>query len=180
MKAREHILGLVKKNKPRQAEQAVHGWDDYKQLPGDPRQFMTVAGKMGSHVMTRAEAGQWLLETAPVARIHSFTDEFVYTSSDKYPSIVVAKAAFGVAENACLWVSDRHAANMLLLFTCEHLVLVVAAADIVANMHGAYDRIKNEEAGYGVFIAGPSKTADIEQLLVTGAHGPKKCTIVVI
>ena len=43
------------------------------------------------------------------------------------------------------------------------------AATIVHNMHEAYGSCSFDSAGFGVFISGPSKTADIEQSLVIGA-----------
>jgi L-lactate dehydrogenase complex protein LldG len=43
----------------------------------------------------------------------------------------------------------------------------------------AYTRIDLNTTGFGVFIAGPSKTADIEQSLVIGAHGPVKSTVII-
>ncbi len=85
---------------------------------------------------------------------------------------VFIKGKLGVAENGAVWVSESDMVNRLFPFICRHLVLVIDAKDIVLNMHEAYDRIKADEDGYGVFIAGPSKTADIEQSLVIGAHGP--------
>ena len=58
-------------------------------------------------------------------------------------------------------------------FICQHLALIIEKKDIVPSMHEAYDRIASSVYGFGTFIAGPSKTADIEQSLVLGAHGPR-------
>ncbi len=62
----------------------------------------------------------------------------------------------------------------------EHLALVVPAAEIVHDMHEAYRRISFPGAGFGTFVAGPSKTADIEQALVIGAHGARSCAVFVV
>lgn len=85
-----------------------------------------------------------------------------------------------VAENAAIWVREQNMHNRMLPFICQQLVLVIREADIVATMHEAYAKIKVEEDGYGVFIAGPSKTADIEQSLVIGAHGPLNLQVLIL
>ena len=57
---------------------------------------------------------------------------------------------------------------------------MVRADAIVNDMHEAYAALRFDGAGFGVFIDGPSKTADIEQALVIGAHGPRSCTVFVV
>lgn len=79
----------------------------------------------------------------------------------------------GVAENGAVWLEESKMVNRLLPFICQHLVIVLDAGKIVANMHEAYRQINVNEEAYGVFLAGPSKTADIEQSLVIGAHGSR-------
>ena len=64
-------------------------------------------------------------------------------------------------------------------FLTEHLVVILERERIVRNMHNAYEQISIDEEGFGIFIAGPSKTADIEQSLVIGAHGPKRHTVLI-
>ena len=57
----------------------------------------------------------------------------------------------------------------------KHLVLVIEEKSLVPYMHQAYEKIEN--FNFGVFISGPSKTADIEQSLVIGAHGALSLTV---
>jgi len=90
------------------------------------------------------------------------------------------RAELGVAENAAMWISEKHMSNRLLPFICQHLVIVLNPDDIVNNMHEAYQQINAVSDGFGVFIAGPSKTADIEQNLVIGAHGARSLRVYLI
>ncbi|GGZ24905.1 MULTISPECIES: LutC/YkgG family protein [Shewanella] len=83
----------------------------------------------------------------------------------------VIKGQVGVAENGAIWVSQKSLSHRITPFICENLFLVLEADAIVANMHEAADKIMLDSGEFGVFIAGPSKTADIEQALVVGAHG---------
>lgn len=84
---------------------------------------------------------------------------------------------FGVAENGAVWVTDAGLKHRAIYFLVQHLALVITADEIVDNMHQAYERLSFSVAGFGVFISGPSKTADIEQSLVVGAHGPRSLTV---
>jgi L-lactate dehydrogenase complex protein LldG len=84
---------------------------------------------------------------------------------------------FAVAENAAVWITDATVRHRVLYFACQHLGLVVPAGQIVHNLAEAYQRISLTGPQFGAFLAGPSKTADIEQSLVIGAHGPKSLTV---
>lgn len=87
--------------------------------------------------------------------------------------LTIIKAHFGVAENSALWVTDDILGQRVAPFIAQYLAIIVNKSDIVSTMHQAYERIGNQEYGFGTFIAGPSKTADIEQSLVLGAHGAR-------
>ena len=91
--------------------------------------------------------------------------------------LAILPAPLGVAENGAMWISEREAGHRVLPFITQHLVLVVSRRNLVATMHEAYRRIEVDATGFGVFIAGPSKTADIEQSLVIGAHGSRSLQV---
>jgi len=93
----------------------------------------------------------------------------------------IIRGTFGVAENACIWVPQTMKEKVI-CFISEHLVILLPKSQIVNNMHEAYKRIEfdKEYDGYGTFISGPSKTADIAQVLVMGAQAARSATILLM
>ena len=93
--------------------------------------------------------------------------------------VAIVRGAFGVAENGAVWIprTFRHKA---LLFIPEALVILLDRTQIVCTMHEAYSREDFDTYDFGSFIAGPSKTADIEQALVIGAHGPRDVSVILL
>lgn len=92
----------------------------------------------------------------------------------------ILPARFGVCENGALWLDETELGpHRVLPFITEHLFLVLKADDLVADMHEAYARVGQIGTGFGLFLAGPSKTADIEQCLVIGAHGARGATVLI-
>ena len=94
--------------------------------------------------------------------------------------VAIVKGEFAVAENGAVWLKNPTNKHRVLYFIAQNIVIIVNKNDIVNNMHEAYEKIDFEEAGYGTFVSGPSKTADIEQALVIGAHGPKSGYVIFI
>jgi L-lactate dehydrogenase complex protein LldG len=85
-----------------------------------------------------------------------------------------------VAENAAVWVTDSQVPHRVLYFLPQHIALVAPAASLVHNMHEALARIDVGGRPFGCFLSGPSKTADIEQSLVIGAHGARSLTVYLV
>jgi len=92
----------------------------------------------------------------------------------------VIQAGLAVAENGAIWVIENDLKVRALPFICQHLVAIINTNAIVPDMHCAYEQIGDQNYGFAAFIAGPSKTADIEQSLVLGAHGPRSMTVLVV
>lgn len=94
--------------------------------------------------------------------------------------LAVLPGLFGVAENGAVWVDTRPLRHRGVFVVAQHLALVVPAREIVTDLHAAYARIDLAGPGLRLFIAGPSKTADIEQSLVIGAHGARSCIVFLV
>ena len=94
--------------------------------------------------------------------------------------VSILPGELAVAENGAVWVDGATFHHRVVFVVPEHLVLVVDAANVVNDMHEAYARLAGRPVRYGLFISGPSKTADIEQALVIGAQGARSCTVVLV
>jgi len=113
------------------------------------------------------------LVSAEIVAFEPDADPHTYANVD----VAVFKPHMGVAENSALWITEELMGVRVLPFITQHIVMVVDKNTLVPDMHAAYEKIGTADYGFGTFIAGPSKTADIEQSLVLGAHGPRSMTI---
>ncbi|MGC4104364.1 LutC/YkgG family protein [Ferruginibacter sp.] len=192
MSSREKILAAVKNNQP--ALQQLPVLEDLTPVQYQDKfeQFTNVLKTIGGNVVVMNS-----MDGIAYYVKNNFGSTHIVTTINELPGIqqldntldphflenielAVIKVLLGVAENGAVWVTDAAIKIRALPFICQHLAVVLNKKDIVHNMHEAYENIGNNGYDFGVFIAGPSKTADIEQSLVLGAHGPKTMTVFVI
>lgn len=91
----------------------------------------------------------------------------------EHVEVAVLEGDWGVAENGAIWLPEEKMVHRVLPFIAQHLIVLLQKDRLLGNMHEVYQKINAAAPGYGLFVAGPSKTADIEQSLVIGAHGPR-------
>ena len=158
-------------------------------------QFIKMTESVGGHVIEAKEGqdiNQLVKEMYPDAKeIASNLPEL--TIATRNPDNVgrardlngtdvgIIRGKFGVAENACVWIPQTMKEKAV-CFISENLVILLPKSQIVNNMHEAYKRIEfdKEYDGYGTFISGPSKTADIAQVLVMGAQAARSATVLLL
>ncbi|WP_128546937.1 LutC/YkgG family protein [Larkinella soli] len=121
-------------------------------------------------VTTLPELGEPFETLSATVDPHSFNDV----------ELAVIEAELAVAENGAVWLPEHRMGQRIVPYICQHLGVVVRAEVIVPTLHEAYARIGAGQYGFGAFIGGPSKTADIEQALVLGAHGPITMTVFIL
>ena len=92
----------------------------------------------------------------------------------------VLPGELAVAENAAIWVATDDILHRTLYFVAQHLAIVVPSSQLVSHLHAAYQQIDVTSCRFGTFVSGPSKTADIEQSLVIGAHGARSLTVLLV
>jgi L-lactate dehydrogenase complex protein LldG len=193
--SRDQILAALKQNQPELVALA--------QIPSFQRdetldlvqKFKVMAEGIGSKVYLAANLSEvqalLLAEFPDAVRILSTVEElvceaipaFVFNEDPHtYEDVDVAifRPRLAVAENSALWITEDRMGVRVLPFITQHIVMLVDRTLLVPDMHAAYEKIGNTDYGFSTFIAGPSKTADIEQSLVLGAHGPRSMTIFLV
>ena len=186
MNSRERILQRLKNNQPRLTRNLPSV--DTTTISDPKAKFITTVTAIGATVVAvslEEEIPALVNRQIPTAKnvisnvssLRSTTNEFSGPHELSAIDIAVLKGEFAVAENGAIWITEKNMIDRALPFICENLMLLIDDDKIVQNLHEAYSIIGDAPYAYGTFIAGPSKTADIEQSLVLGAHGPKTLTI---
>lgn len=193
MSAREQILKSITINKPPLVElpiidiNQVIAYDDI--IVQYQRVLESIGGKvvelnnlqeLQQQIENEKATGNYVINTiTSIGAVDEGVKKFTSYQLEAVDKAYI-KGTVAVAENAAIWIYEHQMINRLLPFICQHLVLIVEKKNIVATMHHAYQQIDTGKEGFGVFIAGPSKTADIEQSLVIGAHGARSLVVYLI
>ena len=190
MDSREKILEQVKKNQP-----ALSALPELTYLRSETseilQKFIRSLGNIGGTAIEAASwneidsqlRGRFTSSERRVSLIPQLGNKDINGDLEKDPrtlenvSVSILEGHFAVAENGAVWITEKNMGDRVLPFICEHLVLVVDASEVYDSMQDAYELLDSSNHSFGTFIAGPSKTADIEQSLVLGAHGPKTLTV---
>ncbi|HSA67853.1 MAG TPA: lactate utilization protein, partial [Methyloceanibacter sp.] len=105
--------------------------------------------------------------------------------AEPHDRAALSRAVAAAAETGSLILVSGTDNPTTLAFLPETHFILVRAGDVVGSYEEAFDRLR---AIYGEgnlprtvnLISGPSRTADIEQTIVRGAHGPKRLHVVIL
>lgn len=189
---KDSILDQIKKNKPDLVD--LPEIPKFPSQPASMEAFMESLQEVGAKVVrcdNQKEVSKQIKKhypdakrianTIPELAIKGLELNVMVDPKELHPlDLSIIRGAFGVVENGAIWINPDSLKIRAIPFIGEHLVIVLSETNIIANMHQAYDRLEKEETNYGVFIAGPSKTADIEQCLVIGAQGARSLLVVLM
>ena len=194
MSSKESILDKIKQNQPQVVSELpnlnVLGLEAFDILETYKTVLKSIGGEfvevldykaiidyIKSNYDTNKRIISTLKELSEIAKTDWINDD---PHSLENVELTIVKAHFGVAENSALWVTDEILGQNVSTFIPQYLAIIVNKKDIVSTMRQGYERIGNQEYGFGTFIAGPSKTADIEQSLVLGAHGARGLVVFIM
>lgn len=192
MSAREKILGQIRQNKPAETSlpEKIKFDSNYsdleakfkESLEGIYTELIPVSNEAELRIKVE-ELYPNVINRATTVPVLSEWADFSLNVADPHEletiELAVLQAEFGVAENGAIWISDNHLPHRALPFITQNLGFVISKNSLVSNMHEAYE-VLTDTTGWGCFISGPSKTADIEQSLVIGAHGARSLVVFIL
>jgi L-lactate dehydrogenase complex protein LldG len=194
--ARNHILAALEAARPPAAAPPTRVAAPV--MPGDPESVLAARVEQSGGRLQTAEVDHWLsgvdwpIDLATTDHLYvcealagALPPRGVGAKIERLQDlsaleICVIEAKFAVVENGACWQIPSSPFERGAALLAEHLMVVVRAENLVPSLHQAYERIDLAEIDFGWFLCGPSKTADIEQALVLGAHGPRTMSLVLL
>lgn len=193
MSQKEDILGKIRMNIGKRYDMPSFSSLKATTYPDTLQQFISMSKTVGGDVVELKEGediNAVISEAYPGATVIASNIEGITIATVNPDTVAEAKdlngtdvgvvrGEIGVAENGCIWIPQTMKERAV-CFISEYLVILLDRHNIVNNMHEAYERIGMTDYGYGTFISGPSKTADIAQALVMGAQAARGVTVVLL
>lgn len=111
--------------------------------------------------------------------------EILHGRSDGNDQVGVSHAFGGIAETGTLVMTSGKDNPSTINFLPEHHIVVINAKDVDGDMETVLAQVR-KKFGKGVmprtlnFITGPSRSGDIEQKIILGAHGPRALHIILV
>ena len=111
--------------------------------------------------------------------------EILHGASDGHDLSAIAVAFAGIAETGTLALASGSDNPTTLNFLPDNEIVVLTKDELLADYESVFAKMR---AAYGKggaprtlnFVTGPSRSADIEQTLLLGAHGPRRLHIVIV
>ncbi len=92
----------------------------------------------------------------------------------------IVQADYAVSEIAQLVFLYDNSKTSYPHFLCDFVIALVSVNKLLPNQFRLFEKIDKVKALNMVLVTGPSRTADIEKVLVLGAHGPRKFLVILI
>ena len=192
MSSRDEILARVRKNQP--PPQPLPSVPTFDIAAGSALEsFKAALGRMGGKLADVPAGGDLdalirrlfpdakvICSATPKVKGNRSIDKIHRPQELDDVDVGVVRAIYGVAETGSLWLTDAQFKVNTLGFLAQHLVVLLDPARIVGNLHHAYRERALFDARYGVFMTGPSATADIEGVLIHGAQGIRTLTVILV
>ena len=94
--------------------------------------------------------------------------------------VALVKASFALADIGSLVFPYDENGTSLSHFLSDCVFVLVERRQLLPNQFELLKKIELEKSKNMVFMAGPSRTADIEKVLVLGAHGPRRLVVIML
>lgn len=99
-------------------------------------------------------------------------------------NVGITECEFLVAQTGSIMVTSVNSGGRALSVLPPHHVVIARKSQLVPDLRVAYEllqkKYKEHLPSFIGFITGPSRTGDIERILVLGAHGPKKLSLLLL